>query len=495
MLPTSTECYRALTARDPRFDGVFFTGVTSTGIFCRPVCPARTPREDRCRFFAHAAEASQAGFRPCLRCRPELAPGLSPLEASPRLVQRAMARIEQGVLEEESLEGLADALGTSSRHLRRAFLKELGVTPVEYAQTQRLLSAKRLLTETALPVSEVAFASGFRSIRRFNASFKERLRLDPTGLRRRAPGRERLEDDPRLPLELVLAFRPPLAWDELLGFLAARAIPGVEWVSEGRYLRTVRLGEVSGVIQVGPPRERTLPVSMSHALWPVVVPLLAKVRALFDLDARPDAIAQVLADDPHLGWRLGQAPGIRVPGAFDGFELAVRAILGQQVSVKGATTLAGRLVEAFGAPVQSAHPVLTRSFPPPRAIAQANPKELSKLGILPARAQTLVSLAREIDQGRLVLRPGVDAHATLAQLESLPGVGPWTSHYIGLRALRWLDAFPHGDLWLRRAIAPSARPGDAPSSRELLQASEAWRPFRAVAALLLWTFPNREETT
>lgn len=472
MLPAPDDCYRALAARDPRFDGFFFTGVTSTGVFCRPICPARTPRRERCRFFTLAAEASRAGFRPCLRCRPELAPGLAPVDAAPRLVQRALARVEAGALNEGSVEGLARGLGVSGRHLRRAMERELGLPPVELAQTRRLLLAKQLLTETALPMVDVAFAAGFRSVRRFNALFRARCRLEPTALRRSAG------EAPGAALRLRLAYRPPLAWEPLLGFLAARAVPGVEAVEEGRYLRTVALQGRRGWVRAGPPARGALPVELAPELLPVLQPLLARLRALFDLDAHPQAVADALGHDEALRVRLAKVPGLRVPGALDGFELAVRALLGQQVSVRAATTLAGRLAGALGEPVVTPFPALARAFPSARTLARARPEALSALGILPARARALVGLAHEVEAG-LLLEPSVDVAASLARLEALPGVGPWTSHYVAMRALRWPDAFPHGDLALRKALGLDAR--------ALLARSAAWRPWRAYAALALWT--------
>jgi AraC family transcriptional regulator of adaptative response / DNA-3-methyladenine glycosylase II len=333
-------CYRALAARDARFDGVFFVGVTTTGIYCRPVCPARTARRDRCRFFPSAAAAEQAGFRPCLRCRPELAPGHAPVDATRHLAYAVAARIEAGGLDDGGgLEALAAEFGRSSRQLRRAVRQELGVSPVDLAQTHRLLLAKQLLTETRLPVIQVALASGFASVRRFNALFRSHYRLTPSRLRR-ATGSGAGEES----IRLRLAYRPPLAWSELLGFLADRALPGVECVTGSSYLRTAALGKHRGWLRVEPEDGRdALGVELSMSLVPVLPPLLARLRNLFDLTARPDVIVSHLGGDARIGPAVRRCPGLRVPGAFHGFELAVRAVIGQQVSVRAATTVAGRL--------------------------------------------------------------------------------------------------------------------------------------------------------
>src|SRR5437868_112005 len=343
-------CYRALIARDTRFDGVFFVGVKTTGIYCRPVCTAKAPSRRSCRFFPSAALAERAGFRPCLRCRPELAPGHAPVDQVRTMARAAAARIEAGALSEGgSLEDLAASLGLSTRQLRRSVRKELGVSPVELAQTNRLLLAKRLIAETQLPMVQVAFTAGFESVRRFNALFRSHYRLTPSTLRRSSS--KAVASDC---LRLVLAYRPPLDWDRALRFLAARAVPGVECVTAGAYHRTVGLGELRGWLSVSPVANRNLlAVDIATALAPALPSILVRLRNLFDLDARPDVIATHLALDPLLATRVERQPGLRVPGAFDSFELGMRAILGQQVSVRGASTLAGRLAHRFGEAIET----------------------------------------------------------------------------------------------------------------------------------------------
>jgi AraC family transcriptional regulator of adaptative response / DNA-3-methyladenine glycosylase II len=477
-------CYRALCARDRRFDGVFFTGVTTTGIYCRPVCPARTPGKDRCRFFATAAAAERAGFRPCLRCRPELAPGHAPMDAGNRVAHVVAARIEAGALDDDgNLDALAGEFGLSSRQLRRVVRRELGVTPVELAQTHRLLLAKRLLTDSRLPIIQVAFASGFASLRRFNALFRSRYGMPPRRLRQRKTPNQ----DGNL-LRLTLTYRPPLPWPVLVKYLAGRATAGVEVVQEDAYLRTVALGKQRGWVRVLSLAGRdALRVELSSELAPVLPPLLARLRDLFDLNARPDKIAAHLRTDARLKPLVTRCPGLRVPGAYDGFELAVRAILGQQVSVRAATTLAGRFATALGEPCATPFPELNRLAPTPARVADAKALELTNLGITKQRAVSIQALARALVEGRLHLQPGCDPETTMGQLRELPGIGDWTAQYIALRALRWPDAFPAGDLGLLKAY-PSRSP------RELRAAAEAWRPWRAYAATYLWHQLNQKET-
>lgn len=469
-------CYRALVARDTRFDGVFFVAVKTTGIYCRPICTAKTPRRTSCRFFAGAAQAEQAGFRPCLRCRPELAPGLAPVDSTRTIARAAAARIEAGALSDGgSLEDLAASLGLSSRQLRRAVRKELGVSPVELAQTNRLLLAKRLIAETQLPLTQVAFAAGFESVRRFNALFRSHYRLTP-GTLRRASASAASGDC----LRLMLAYRPPFDWESLLQFLAARAIPGVECVTEGAYHRTVGIGEHRGWLSVRPVAGRNLlAVDLATALAPALPSILTRLRNLFDLDARPDVIAGHLALDPQLAPAVAQRPGLRVPGAFDPFELAVRALLGQQVSVRAASTLAGRCAHRLGEPIETPLPCLNRLSPSAASLAAARSGTIAGLGLPGARAESLRNLARLIARRQLDLECGVDPSAIVARLVELPGVGPWTAEYIAMRALRWPDAFPAGDLGLLRASRQK-------SARALEKAADPWRPWRAYAAMHLW---------
>jgi AraC family transcriptional regulator of adaptative response / DNA-3-methyladenine glycosylase II len=469
-------CYRALAAHDTRFDGVFFVGVRTTGIYCRPVCTARTPRRSSCRFFESAPLAEKAGFRPCLRCRPERAPGHAPIDSARTTARLAAARIEAGALSGTgSLEQLAESLGLSTRQLRRAVRKELGVSPIELAQTTRLLLAKRLIAETDLPMTQIAFASGFDSVRRFNALFRNHYRLTPS-LLRRSPARGVAAES----IRLTMAYRPPLDWSALLRFLAARAIPGVESVCDGAYHRTVAIGELSGWLSVSPVPERNLlAVDLAASLAPALPRILMQLRNLFDLDARPDVIADHLARDPLLAPRVARQPGLRVPGAFDAFELALRGVLGQQVSVRGASTLAGRFAERFGESIETPIAGLNRVTPAPRSLAVARSTTLAGLGLPGSRAEALRNLAQVVARGEIDIEPGVDPRAVIGRLVALPGIGPWTAEYIAMRALRWPDAFPAGDLGLLKA-------SQMKSARALETLAEGWRPWRAYAALHLW---------
>jgi len=462
-------CYRAVQSRDSRFDGVFFTGVLTTGIYCRPVCTAKLPREENVQFYPSAAAAERRGFRPCLQCRPELAPGNARIDSLGRLASAAAARIEDGALSNMSVAALAEELGVTDRHLRRITESELGVSPIELAQTQRLLLAKRLLTDTHMPVTEIAFASGFSSLRRFNTLFRERYRMNPTDLRKAA--RPAGSGDS---LAFEIAYRPPFDWASLASFLAARAVFGVESIDSQGYSRTVARGTGRGWIAVYPIAGRDrLRVKMSASLSPEVLPLLARVKRLFDLSAHPGKIAS------HLGTMAAPNPGLRVPGAFDGFEMAVRAILGQQVSVRAATTLMGRLVARFGEPISTPVKALTHVTPTAERVACADSPDLVALGILATRATSILSLARAVTEGKVVLDSTTDPEVAITRLKELPGIGEWTAQYIAMRALNWPDAFPHTDLGIRKAL------GENRPSR-LLEIADAWRPWRAYAAMHLW---------
>jgi AraC family transcriptional regulator of adaptative response / DNA-3-methyladenine glycosylase II len=476
MMLDPESCYRALVARDHRFDGRFFVGVETTGIYCRPVCRARTPGRARCSFYQTAAEAEHHGFRACFRCRPELAPGSAPVDAAPRLVSAALSRIEAGALNEQTVDGLAAELEITGRHLRRAMREELGVTPVELAQSQRLALARQLLWESSLPVTEVALSSGFRSVRRFNALFRARHGRAPSELRKaRAPR----EDAPTV--AIALGYRPPYDWDSVLGFLAARAIPGVELIREGRYLRTVQLGAAKGWIVVSQEANRhALRAVASLSLAGVLMPLSSRLRRLFDLDAHPTTIAAHLSTDPLLAGAVKARPGMRVPGAFEAFETSARAILGQQVSVAAASTLASRLTAHFGERIETPHPELHLLSPAPARIARASSDQIAGMGITRSRAQTLRVLAGAMANGALGLETLARPEALMARLMEIPGIGPWTASYIAMRVLGWPDAFPESDLGLRKALGGL-------SSHQVRERAERWRPWRAYAVMYLWT--------
>jgi len=474
--------YQAFLAHDPRFDGVFFVAVTSTHIYCRPICRVKPPRESNCRFYNTAQEAEQAGFRPCLRCRPELAPGHAPVDSAQRIAQLVVHRIEEGLPEEQSaLETIANEFALSSRQIRRIVQKELGVPPIQLLLTRRLLLAKQLLTETKLPVTEIAFASGFSSLRRFNHAFATRYGMPPTRLRKKA-----VEDaggvDSNGTSTLQLAYRPPYDWPGMLAFLKARELKGVEWVTENFYARTVNLGETQGWIKVTQSKTKdALLLEFTHGLAPVLPALLNRVRDLFDLNARPEIISRHLGRDNVLAPLIRTNPGLRVPGAFHGFEMGLRAIVGQQVTVKSATTLAGRLVASFGEFIVTPFAELSRLTPAPERIARASVDKLGKLGIVSARGRSLIGLAQAHTAGKLSLDSGNhhDPEAAIERLAELPGIGPWTANYIAMRALRWPDAFPKEDIALRNRLG-----GITAKQAEAM--SQAWRPWRSYAVLHVW---------
>jgi AraC family transcriptional regulator of adaptative response / DNA-3-methyladenine glycosylase II len=480
-------CYRALCARDARFDGRFFTGVTTTGVYCRPVCPARTPQSRHCTFFASAAAAEAAGFRPCLRCRPETSPGTPAWQGTSATVTRALRLIEEGALDRAGVDALAARLGVGARHLRRLFAEQLGASPRAVAISRHLHLARQLLKQTALPVEAVALAVGFTSARRLRAAFATRGGRAPIAVRRAAGG-----DAVAVALELRLGYRPPLAWNSLLAYLALRAIPGVEHVDAvaGSYRRTVSFGGDAGVIAVTrDPGRHALVLRLPVAVAPHVSRVVARVRAQFDLDADPTMLAAHLAGDPLLS---GRPAGLRVPGAWDPFELAVRAILGQQITVAAATRLAGRLVRACGRPLTGCgateDPPPTWLFPSPPDLARATSAAIGAIGMPAARARAIRTFAAAVAAGEPLLAPAADLAEAAARLAALPGWGPWTAQYVALRALREPDAFPAGDLHLRRALAAGGRPLTAAAAEAR---AEIWRPFRGYAAIRLWT-PHKE---
>ncbi|REE98320.1 DNA-3-methyladenine glycosylase 2 family protein [Thermomonospora umbrina] len=472
-------CYRAVSARDARFDGRFFTGVTSTGIYCRPICPARTPTRRNVRFYQDAAAAEAAGFRPCKRCRPESSPGSARWDARGDLVRRGLRLIDDGVVDDHGVRGLAGRLSVTERHLHRLFVAELGAPPLAVARSRRLQLARRLLRETSMPVTDVAFAAGFGSVRQFNATLQETYGQTPSELRGPQPANGSV-------LALRLAVREPFDAAGLLDFLAARAIPGVEEVEGGRY---VRAGPGPYRVELEP-RDGHVLMRVDAADLRGVSRLVARCRRLLDLDAEPHAVHDVLGADGLLAPLVAARPGLRVPGAFDGFEMAVRAVLGQQVSVAAARTFAGRLVARCGEPLAQPTGTLTHRFPTAGAVAAA---DLSGLGLTGARERTLRALAEATASGDLDLGGGADPAETERRLLALPGVGPWTASYVAMRALGDPDAFPSGDLALRNAVRDLT--GVETSAQDLVERAEAWRPWRAYAVMHLWASLGAGERT
>ena len=474
-------CYRALTTRDARFDGRVFVAVRTTGIYCRPICPARTPKRENVRFFPSAAAAQEAGFRPCLRCRPEISPDSAAWRGSSNTVSRALALIEAGALDSEGVEVLAERLGMGGRQLRRLFRQHLGASPLAVAQTRRVHLAKQLIHDTDLTMTEVALASGFGSVRRFNETFQRLFRRPPASLRR--GGRTRTPSSAAVSLQLT--YRPPYDWEAMLAFLSARAIAGVETIVGGRYARTIAVGGAKGFLTVEPGKGHSLRVAVSLPRLDALPAVIAGVRRQFDLAADPVSIGEHLAEDPLLAPLIAARPGLRSPGAWDGFELAVRAILGQQITVTAAAKLAARLAETFGTEIEdpAARALgLTRLFPAPTQLAG---RDIAALGLMPAaRAGALSNLAAVVADDPALLGPRGDLDQTVAALRALPGVGEWTAQYIAMRALQETDAFPAADIGLLRAMADAS--GRRPTPAELLARAERWRPWRAYAAAYLW---------
>jgi AraC family transcriptional regulator of adaptative response / DNA-3-methyladenine glycosylase II len=486
-------CYRVISSRDARFDGRLFVGVKTTGIYCRPICPARTPKFENVSFHASAAAAQEAGFRPCLRCRPETSPDLAFWRGTSNTVSRALALIELGGLDQDDVEGLANRLGVGARQLRRLFRQHVGASPIAVAQTRRVLLAKQLIHDTTLPMAEVALASGFGSVRRFNETFHDLFGRSPATLRR-IRDRARREADA---LSVRLAYRPPYEWEAMLAYLGARAIPGVEVVTGDSYKRTIAFGKHAGFVTVTPSAKHGVDVTVRFPDMAALPSIIARVRRVFDLAADPDQIGAHLAQDPAFAPLIATRPGLRVPGAWDGFELATRAICGQQITVPAATKLLGRLAIAHGAPLAASLPDgegLSHVFPSPQAIAAADPARFAMPG---ARAKALVALAHAIAADPMLFSRGASLEQAIAKLRALPGIGEWTAQYIAMRELREPDAFPAADVGLLRAMAD--RDGRRPSPGQLLARAEAWRPWRAYAALHLWaagaTRSTEEEKT
>jgi AraC family transcriptional regulator, regulatory protein of adaptative response / DNA-3-methyladenine glycosylase II len=517
-LPTAASpeaCYAAMLSRDARFDGQFFTAVTSTGIYCRPVCRVKAPKRENCRFFVHAVQAESAGFRPCLRCRPELAPQphepvWSTEDASHILASQAIKLLADAAIsgDEVSVAQVAARLGVSERHLRRIVEAHLGVSPLQYLQTRRLLAAKALLTDTRLPMTDVALSSGFGSLRRFNAAFVQHYGMPPTRLRKQgAQGASHIpaadaKDKAQACIELHLGLRPPYDAQALFAFWQQRQLDTMELIATSP-INTGANGHFIGfkqipcmirslcILHAGAPLrgwlqaatdldKNILRVRMSDSLAPALPAITARLRAAFDLNADPAAIDTALSTS----FKGGQ--GMRVPGSLDGFEIAVRAILGQQVTVAAGRTLTQRVLQTFGVPIQTPWPQITRCFPTPADLAQASPESLGALGIVKQRQTALIALSQAVASGALHLNSPPQPLQVIEQLKALPGIGDWTAHYIAMRALRWPDAFPAGDIALHNALG--LRQENSPIKRARLAeaASKAWRPWRSYAVFRIW---------
>jgi AraC family transcriptional regulator of adaptative response / DNA-3-methyladenine glycosylase II len=481
-LPSREICYRALQSKDARFDGLIFVGVKSTGIYCRPVCPARTVKRENCTFFGSAAAAQDAGYRPCLRCRPETAPDLASWRGTSNTVSRALSLIAEGALDGNGngVEKLAERLGLGERQLRRLFLQHLGASPVSVAQTRRVLFAKQLIHETQMSMTEIAMAAGFGSVRRFNEIFRDLFHRPPSALRRKSAAKHEQKD-----VTLRLRYRPPYDWDCMLTFLQARAIPGVELVQDRRYLRTVEIDGSMGSIEVTHlPDRQSLGVSIRFPDVRLLPAIVARVRRLFDLGADIETIDDHLSGDPMLAPLVAKRPGLRAPGGWDGFEIAIRAVLGQQISVVAARKLAGQLVALHGRAVPKSfliHPGLSHAFPAAKRLAAV---DSIGLGMPAARLTALKAVAQASVADPNLFRPFGNVEDTVARLRTIRGIGEWTAQYIALRAIREMDAFPATDIGLLRGLASCD--GDKATSANLLTRAESWRPWRAYAAQHLW---------
>jgi AraC family transcriptional regulator of adaptative response / DNA-3-methyladenine glycosylase II len=473
----SAVCYRAVLARDARYDGRFFTCVKTTGIYCRPICPARPPKIENCVFVPTAAAAQEAGFRPCLRCRPESSPDLDAWRGTSATVSRALKLIEGGALDGDDVASLADRLEIGERQLRRLFRQHIGAAPVTVAQTRRVLLAKQLIHQTDLSMIQVALASGFGSVRRFNETFQQLYHRPPSELRRHAVVSSSAPE-----ISLLLSYRPPYDWDAMIRFLKARAIAGLEVVTNDSYSRVIELGGVTGSITVSHAADQSaLRVVVRFARLNDLSVIIARIRRMFDLSAEPNAIVSALSCDPILAPLVSARPGLRVPGGWDGLEIAVRAMLGQQITVKGATQLASRIVAAIGTPVTDIDiPGLTHAFPQPERF---NANTLAGLGMPKARAAAIAGVAVAVVNDARLFDPRRDLDEAVAHLRKLPGIGEWTAQYIAMRALGESDAFLAADIGVQRKLVVDGR---RPTAAELLARAEHWRPWRAYAVLHLW---------
>ena len=476
-IPDPRTCEQARLSRDARFDGLFFVAVKSTRIYCRPMCPAPSPKPVNVSYYGNAAAAEAAGYRPCLRCRPELAPGDGTWRRGDAVVARALKLIDQGVLAEQPVSVLAERVGIGERQLRRLFVDRLGAAPIGVHGTRRLLFAKQLLTETTLPITEVALASGFGSMRRFNTTFRDAYRMAPRDLRRHPVASA--EDV----LTLRLGYRPPYDFAAMLDFLRGRALPGVEMVDERSYARVIGPIATPGWLRVSawPDGEHALKLELHGTASTRLLEIVNRLRRMFDLDADPNAIAAALKGDPRLRPLLRKRPGLRLPSGWDGFEIAMRAIIGQQVSVAAARTFTARLAQEFGAALPLAFaPGLQHLFPTPEAIADA---DLARIGLTRTRAGTLRTVARALLDRRVDFNGERTLDDFVARWTALPGIGPWTAHYIAMRALGHPDAFPADDLVLQKAVPTD---GTRMTAKALSARAEAWRPWRAYAVIQLW---------
>lgn len=478
-LPDHRICELARLSRDARFDGLFFTAVSSTGIYCRPVCPAPPPKPQNVSYYVSAAAAEAAGFRPCLRCRPELSPADGAWRRGDHVVARALKLIEAGALAEQPLSALAERVALGERQLRRLFAERLGASPIGVHATRRLLFAKQLLTETGLPITEVALASGFGSLRRFNTVFKETYRMAPRDLRKQEGQGAAGEV-----LTLRLGYRPPYDFTAMLDFLRGRALPGVEHVDAVSYARVVGDAAAPGWLRVSawPGAVHALKLELKGVAASQMLGVVDRLRRMFDLDADPAAISLALSEDPRLAPLLARRPGLRIPSGWDGFEIAIRAVVGQQVSVAAARTVTARLAQRFGStlPAPWGEGPHTHLFPTPPALAEA---DLDGIGLTRARAQTVRTVARAVLEGAVDFRPETTLEDFVARWVALPGIGPWTAHYLALRALGHPDAFPAEDLVLQKAVPTD---GTRLGARQLAQRAQAWRPWRGYAVLHLW---------
>jgi AraC family transcriptional regulator of adaptative response / DNA-3-methyladenine glycosylase II len=481
-------CYRAAQTRDARFDGRFFTAVKTTGIYCRPICPARTPKRENVVFYPTAAAAQEAGFRPCLRCRPETSPDLGAWRGASNTVSRALVLIETGALDEGDVEALAARLGVGERQLRRLFRRYLGASPVAVAQTRRVLLAKQLIHETHLPMTEVALASGFGSVRRFNETFHQLYDRPPIALRRSS----REPAAAAGVVTLKLPYKPPYDWDAILAFLEPRAIPGVEMVEGGVFARAIAIGGTKGAVIARPAGGDRLAVTVRFPKLEALPAIIARIRRLFDLAADPLAIGEHLSKDAYLAPLVAARPGLRVPGAWDGFEVGVRAILGQQITVAAAIRIAGKIATQYGEPLDEpvpGFPGLNHVFPTAEALAGA---DLSALPMPRARSSSLSGLAAAVAANPRLFGPRASLEEAISTLRRLQGIGEWTAQYIAMRELREPDAFPAADIGLMRAMADTA--GVRPSAQALTARAEAWRPWRAYAAMHLWIAEGERPT-